>query len=123
MTKKITSFEDYQETYNRSVSDPEGFWHEQASSFQWKKPYKEVVKWNFRQPKVKWFAGGKLNITENVLDRHLATRGKQTAILWEPNDPNDKTRIVTYNRLHKSVCQVAQMLTNLGVKKGDRVCI
>jgi len=60
MTKKITSFEDYQETYNRSVSDPEGFWNEQASTFQWKKPYKEVVKWNFRQPKVKWFAGGKL---------------------------------------------------------------
>jgi acetyl-CoA synthetase len=75
MTKKITSFEDYQETYKRSVSDPEGFWHEQASTFQWKKPYKEVVKWNFRQPKVKWFSGGKLNITENVLDRHLATRG------------------------------------------------
>lgn len=123
MTKKITSFEDYQETYNRSVSDPEGFWHEQASSFQWKKPYKEVVKWNFRQPKVKWFAGGKLNITENVLDRHLATRGKQTAILWEPNDPNAKIRKITYKQLYQQVCQFANALKAQGIKKGDRVCI
>ena len=123
MTKKITSFEDYQETYNRSVSDPEGFWNEQASTFQWKKPYKEVVKWNFRQPKVKWFAGGKLNITENVLDRHLATRGKQTAILWEPNDPNAKIRKLTYKQLYQQVCQFANALKAQGIKKGDRVCI
>lgn len=123
MTKKITSFEDYQETYNRSVSDPEGFWNEQASTFQWKKPYKEVVKWNFRQPKVKWFAGGKLNITENVLDRHLATRGKQTAILWEPNDPNAKIRKLTYRQLYQQVCQFANALKAQGIKKGDRVCI
>lgn len=123
MTKKITSFEDYQETYNRSVSDPEGFWNEQASAFQWKKPYKEVVKWNFRQPKVKWFAGGKLNITENVLDRHLATRGKQTAILWEPNDPNAKIRKLTYKQLYQQVCQFANALKAQGIKKGDRVCI
>lgn len=123
MTKKITSFEDYQETYNRSVSDPEGFWNEQASTFQWKKPYKEVVKWNFRQPKVKWFAGGKLNITENVLDRHLATRGKQTAILWEPNDPNAKIRKITYKQLYQQVCQFANALKAQGIKKGDRVCI
>jgi len=123
MTKKITSFEDYRETYNRSVSDPEGFWHEQASSFQWKKPYREVVKWNFRQPKVKWFAGGKLNITENVLDRHLATRGKQTAILWEPNDPNAKIRKINYKQLYQQVCQFANALKAQGIKKGDRVCI
>ena len=123
MTKKITSFEDYQETYKRSVSDPEGFWHEQASSFQWKKPYKEVVKWNFRQPKVKWFSGGKLNITENVLDRHLATRGKQTAILWEPNDPDAKIRKISYKQLYQQVCQFANALKAQGIKKGDRVCI
>lgn len=123
MTKKITSFEDYQETYKRSVSDPEGFWHEQASTFQWKKPYKEVVKWNFRQPKVKWFSGGKLNITENVLDRHLATRGKQTAILWEPNDPDAKIRKISYKQLYQQVCQFANALKAQGIKKGDRVCI
>lgn len=123
MTKKITSFEDYQETYKRSVSNPEGFWHEQASTFQWKKPYKEVVKWNFRQPKVKWFSGGKLNITENVLDRHLATRGKQTAILWEPNDPDAKIRKISYKQLYQQVCQFANALKAQGIKKGDRVCI
>ena len=123
MTKKITSFEDYQKTYKRSVSDPEGFWHEQASTFQWKKPYKEVVKWNFRQPKVKWFSGGKLNITENVLDRHLATRGKQTAILWEPNDPDAKIRKISYKQLYQQVCQFANALKAQGIKKGDRVCI
>lgn len=123
MTKKITSFEDYQETYKRSVNDPEGFWHEQASSFQWKKPYKEVVKWNFRQPNVRWFSGGKLNITENVLDRHLATRGKQTAILWEPNEPDAKIRKISYKQLYQQVCQFANALKAQGIKKGDRVCI
>jgi acetyl-CoA synthetase len=123
MTKKITSFGDYQETYNRSVSDPEGFWNEQASTFQWKKPYKQVVKWNFRQPQVKWFTGGKLNITENVLDRHLPARAKQTAILWEPNDPNAKIRKITYRQLYQQVCQFANALKAQGIKKGDRVCI
>ncbi|MEO0007566.1 MAG: hypothetical protein RJA20_1762 [Bacteroidota bacterium] len=123
MTIKITSFGDYQETYNRSVSDPEGFWNEQASTFQWKKPYKQVVKWNFRQPKVKWFTGGKLNITENVLDRHLPARAKQTAILWEPNDPNAKIRKITYRQLYQQVCQFANALKAQGIKKGDRVCI
>lgn len=123
MTKKITSFGDYQETYNRSVSDPEGFWNEQASTFQWKKPYKQVVKWNFRQPQVKWFTGGKLNITENVLDRHLPARAKQTAILWEPNDPNARIRKITYRQLYQQVCQFANALKAQGIKKGDRVCI
>ena len=123
MTKKITSFGDYQETYNRSVSDPEGFWNEQASTFQWKKPYKQVVKWNFRQPQVKWFTGGKLNITENVLDRHLPVRAKQTAILWEPNDPNARIRKMTYRQLYQQVCQFANALKAQGIKKGDRVCI
>jgi acetyl-CoA synthetase len=123
MTKKITSFGDYQETYNRSVSDPEGFWNEQASTFQWKKPYKQVLKWNFRQPQVKWFTGGKLNITENVLDRHLPVRAKQTAILWEPNDPNARIRKITYRQLYQQVCQFANALKAQGIKKGDRVCI
>jgi len=82
-----------------------------------------VLEWNFKEPKIEWFKGAKLNITENCIDRHLATRGEQPAIIWEPNNPEERTRIITYNRLHKRVCQVAQMLTNLGVKKGDRVCI
>ena len=87
------------------------------------KKWDKVSNWNFIEPNIKWFEGGKLNITENCIDRHLDTIGEQAAIIWEPNDPEEKTRIVTYNRLHKRVCQVAQMLKNLGVKKGDRVCI
>jgi len=81
MTLQIKSLEQYHEVYAQSVSDPEGFWAGQASTFQWQKPWKQVLKWNFREPKIQWFVGGKLNITENVLDRHLATRAKQTARL------------------------------------------
>jgi len=123
MTLQIKSFDQYKSEYARSVADPEGFWAEQASSFQWRKPWKQVLKWNFRQADTQWFVGGKLNITENCLDRHLATRGKQTAILWEPNDPTQKPRKITYKQLHALVCQFANALKDQGIKKGDRVCI
>ena len=89
----------------------------------WRKKWDKVLNWNFKEPKIEWFAGGKLNITENCIDRHLATKGDEPAIIWEPNNPDERTRIVTYNRLHKRVCQFAQVLRNNGVKKGDRVCI
>ncbi len=82
-----------------------------------------MLEWNFKEPKIEWFKGAKLNITENLIDRHLAEKGNDPAIIWEPNNPEERTRTVTYNRLHKRVCQVAQMLRNNGVKKGDRVCI
>lgn len=120
---QITSFKQYKVDYKKSVDDPEGFWAEVASNFQWRKKWDTVLEWNFKEPKVEWFKGGKLNITENCIDRHLETLGDKPAIIWEPNDPNDRVRVVTYNRLHKRVCQVAQMLRNNGVKKGDRVCI
>ncbi len=120
---QIKSFQQYKEAYKESIESPEKFWGEIAQHFHWKKTWDKVLEWDFKKPEVKWFQGAKLNITENCIDRHLKTIGEQPAIIWEPNDPNDKTRIVTYNRLHKRVCQVAQMLTNLGVKKGDRVCI
>jgi acetyl-CoA synthetase len=81
------------------------------------------LEWNFKDPKVEWFKGGQLNITENCIDRHLATRGNQPAIIWEPNDPNEEHRIITYHQLHTKVCQFTQVLINNGVKKGDRVCI
>jgi len=100
MTHQIQSLADYHETYNRSVADPETFWAEQAATFQWKKPWKKVLKWNFKTPNVQWFVGGKLNITENILDRHLLARGKQTAILWEPNDPKAKPKKITYKQLY-----------------------
>ena len=82
-----------------------------------------MLEWNFKEPKIEWFKGGKLNITENCIDRHLETMGDKPAIIWEPNNPEERTRVVTYSRLHKRVCQFAQVLMNNGVKKGDRVCI
>ena len=123
MSLQINTFEEYKEVYARSVADPEGFWAEQAARFQWRKPWKKVLKWNFREPNVKWFIGGKLNITENVLDRHLATRAKQNAIIWEPNDPKAKPRKLTYKQLYQQVCQFANALKAQGIKKGDRICI
>ena len=123
MTAKINSFEDYQRTYARSVADPEGFWAEQANRFQWHKPWRRVLKWNFRTPDVQWFLGGRLNITENCLDRHLESRGNQVALIWEPNDPSRRARKITYKQLYGLVCQFANALKAQGVKKGDRVCI
>jgi acetyl-CoA synthetase len=123
MTTQIKSLADYHDTYARSVADPEGFWAEQAATFLWKKPWRQVLKWNFREPSVKWFLGGKLNITENALDRHLLTRAKQTALLWEPNDPRAKPRKITYKQLYQQVCQFANALRAQGIRKGDRVCI
>ncbi|MBK8143419.1 MAG: acetate--CoA ligase [Chitinophagaceae bacterium] len=120
---QIKSLEQYHETYKKSVEDPEGFWATVAENFQWRKKWDKVLEWNFKEPKVEWFKGAKLNITENCIDRHLETMGDKPAIIWEPNNPEDRVRIVTYNRLHKRVCQFAQVLINNGVKKGDRVCI
>ncbi len=120
---QIKTLAQYHEAYSKSVENPEEFWAEIAENFTWHKKWDKVLEWNFKEPKIEWFKGAKLNITENCIDRHLATRGEQPAIIWEPNNPEERTRIITYNRLHKRVCQVAQMLTNLGVKKGDRVCI
>ncbi|MFZ9694735.1 MAG: acetate--CoA ligase [Chitinophagaceae bacterium] len=120
---QIRSEAAYHEAYQQSVKNPEGFWASIAEHFVWKKKWGKVLSWNFREPKVEWFSGGKLNITENCIDRHLDTLGDTPAIIWEPNDPNERVRVVTYNRLHKRVCQFAQVLINNGVKKGDRVCI
>ncbi|HEV7334027.1 MAG TPA: acetate--CoA ligase [Flavisolibacter sp.] len=120
---QIRSLEDYKEQYRKSVEQPEEFWSNIAENFQWRKKWDRVLEWNFTDPSVKWFINGKLNITENCIDRHLQELGEKPAIIWEPNNPDDRVRIVTYNRLHKRVCQVAQMLRNNGVKKGDRVCI
>jgi len=120
---QITSYEGYQEAYKKSVEDPEGFWGDIASHFQWKKPWDKVLDWNFKEPSIKWFSGAQLNITENCIDRHLADKANQPAIIWEPNDPNDHHRMLTYAQLHTKVNQFANVLKNNGVKKGDRVCI
>lgn len=120
---QIDSAESYSTAYNRSVSDPEGFWSEIAKTFLWKKKWEEVLNWNFNEPKVEWFKGGKLNITENCIDRHLGTLGNKPAIIWEPNDPEEHHRVITYRQLHRKVVQFANVLKNNGVAKGDRVCI
>ena len=120
---QIKSLEQYHAAYKKSVENPEAFWGEIAENFIWRKKWDKVLNWNFKEPKIEWFKGGQLNITENCIDRHLATMGDKPAIIWEPNNPEERTRIVTYNRLHKRVCQFAQVLINNGVKKGDRVCI
>jgi acetyl-CoA synthetase len=122
MTLQIQSMEEYRQAYEQSVQNPEGFWAEQAEGFQWRKKWDKVLEWNFTEPNVNWFVGGKLNITENCLDRHLETRGDQTAIIWEPNDPEQPTQHITYKQLHAEVCKTANALKANGIQKGDRVC-
>ena len=120
---QIKSIDAYHAAYKKSIEEPAAFWTEIAEHFTWHKKWDTALEWNFKDPKVEWFKGGQLNITENCLDRHLATRGNQPAIIWEPNDPNEHHRIITYSQLHTKVCQFTQVLINNGVKKGDRVCI
>lgn len=122
MLTPIRTLEEYHSEYERSVRDPEAFWSSIAENFVWKKPWDKVLEWNFREPKVEWFQGGQLNITENCLDRHLSVRGDQTALIWEPNDPAENNRSFTYRELHQEVCRAANMLKSAGVEKGDRVC-
>jgi acetyl-CoA synthetase len=123
MIKKINSFEEYKSTYKKSIETPEQFWGEVAENFTWKKKWDNVLSWDITKPEAKWFEGGKLNITENCLDRHLEERGDKVAILWEANDVNEETVKLTYKQLHQKVSQFANVLKNNGVKKGDRVCI
>jgi len=120
---QIRNFDDYLSHYKRSIEQPETFWGEIAENFTWKKKWDKVLEWNFTEPRVRWFEGAKLNITENCLDRHLADKGNQPAIIWEPNDPKDANRVLTYKELYKEVCRFVQVLKNNRVQKGDRVCI
>ncbi|MCP9752664.1 acetate--CoA ligase [Ferruginibacter sp. HRS2-29] len=120
---QIKSLEEYRSAYKKSVEEPEAFWADIAENFQWRRKWDEVLNWNFKEPKIEWFKGAKLNITENCIDRYLPEMAEKPAIIWEPNNPEERTRVVTYARLHKRVCQFAQVLKNNGVKKGDRVCI
>jgi acetyl-CoA synthetase len=123
MANRITTFEEYESAYRHSVENPESFWAEIAGEFTWKKKWDSVLEWNFTRPDVKWFLNGKLNITENCIDRHLESRGDQAAIVWEPNHPDEKFRTITYKELHTEVCRFANVLKNNGAKKGDRICI
>jgi len=120
---RIKSLQEYKDIYQKSINQPEQFWDEVANSFVWKKTWDKTLDWDFSKPEVKWFEGGKLNITENCLDRHLEERADKTAIIFEPNNPNEAAQHITYKELHSKVCQFANVLQNNGVVKGDRVCI
>lgn len=120
---KISSFEDYQKKYDQSVANPVVFWENIAKEFTWEKFPKQLLNWDFQTGITKWFEDGELNITVNLLDRHLADKANQTALLWEPNELDEDTISYTYTQLHQAVCKFANALDKIGVKKGDRVCI
>ncbi len=123
MSFQIKTNEEYEIAYKKSVNEPEAFWNEIAGHYQWRKPWEKTLEWNFEEPQVKWFINGKLNITENCLDRHLEQRGNKLALIWEPNDPKEKAIRYTYRELYQNVNRMANVLKNIGVQKGDRVCI
>jgi acetyl-CoA synthetase len=123
MEFKIDTFEQYQSIYAHSIAAPEAFWASVAENFLWKRKWDKVLDWNFQEPQIKWFEGAQLNITENCLDRHLQEKANQPAIIWEPNNPNESNRILTYQALYEQVCAFAHVLQRNGVKKGDRICI
>jgi acetyl-CoA synthetase len=123
MDYRIKSFDEYQKAYTKSVENPEEFWNNIAQNFHWFKKWKKTLDWNFEEPHIKWFEGGKTNLCYNCIDRHLDSRGDKTAIIWEPNAPGDEEVKLTYKQLHKKVSEFANVLKQKGVQKGDRVCI
>ena len=118
-----TSLTEFKDASALAQKKPEEFWGKIAQQFQWKKPWTKVLDYDFLKPEVKWFLEGKLNITENCLDRHLSTQPDKTAILFEPNNPDEPSQHISYKELHQRVCQTANMLKANGAKKGDRICI
>ena len=123
MIPQIKSFDEYKSEYKKSVENPAEFWAGVAENFRWKKKWNQVFSGNFTDVNYRWFDGAQLNIAENCLDVHLETRGEQTAIIWEPNNPVEQNRFITYKELHKEVCKFSNVLISLGIKKGDTVCI
>ena len=120
----IKKLEEYYQTYRKSVQDPDNFWEEIAEEhFVWRKKWNKVLDWDFSKPEIKWFEGAKLNITENCIDRHIHIRGDKTAILFEPNNPEEEAQHITYKELKERVCKMANVLSEKGIKKGDRVVI
>ena len=121
--KPLLDRKQYQALYQRSVQDPEGFWAEQAKAFlSWDRPWTRVLDWDYPRGHIRWFEGGKLNVSANCLDRHLKTHAERTAIVWEGDDPGEDCRL-SYRELHEQVCRCANVLKARGVKKGDRICI
>ena len=123
MMEKINSLSAYFKEYENSIEDPENFWSEIAKTFQWQKTWDSTFSWNFNGPEVKWFENAKLNITENIFERNLHTHSEKTAIIWEPNDPNEKSIHISYKELFEKTCQFSNALEANGIKKGDRIII
>jgi len=123
MSNNIHSLEQYKIEYAKSIENPEAFWEEKAAQFSWNKKWNKVLSWDFTKPEVSWFEGGKLNITENCLDRHLVSKGSQTAIKWIANNPEEQSRCLSYKELHIEVCKFSNVLKSNGAKKGDRICL
>lgn len=123
MSDRLHTLSGYLHEYQKSVAQPEEFWARIADSFHWKKRWSNVLEWNFEEPDVRWFVGGKLNITENIFEKNLYTLGDRPAIIWEPNEPNEETRTLTYSQLFKEVCRFSNALLSKGIQKGDRVII
>ena len=117
MEKNISSFEDYKNEYAKSINNPEAFWEKKANNFTWQKKWDNVLNWDFTKPEIKWFEGGKLNITENCLDRHLAKRGEQIAIKWIANEPSEQSRCLSYKELYSRVSKFSNVLKSNGAKK------
>ena len=122
-TLKISTFSEYEKQYEFSVSNPELFWDGVASSFLWTKKWDKTLTWNFDEPKVRWFEGATMNITENIFERNLPLKKDQLALIWEANNPSQKNKTYTFEELHHSVNQCANGLKALGITKGDRICI
>jgi len=123
MPHKIQTLSGYLHEYQKSVLNPEEFWARIAETFYWRKKWDEVVSWNFDEPKIEWFKNAKLNLTENIFERNLFTLGDTPAIIWEPNDPSEEGRTLTYRELYEKVCEFSNAMVAKGVQKGDRVII
>ena len=123
MVPKISTLSGYIHEYQKSVANPTGFWDNVADTFYWHKRWDKVLEWDFHEPKISWFVNGKLNITENIFERHLFLRQDQPALIWEPNNPDEAHRILSYGALFKEVKKFSNVLLGLGLRKGDRVTI
>ena len=123
MSHKIKTLSEYFQEYQKSIDQPEQFWGQIAENFRWKKPWDKVLSWDFEGPSVKWFENAKLNLTENIFERQLPKLGEKTAIIWEPNDPKEADRRISYSELYELTCQFSNALELQGIQKGDRVII
>lgn len=123
MSDRLHTLSGYLYEYQKSIAQPEEFWARIADSFHWRKRWDSVLEWDFDGPDVKWFVNAKLNITENIFERHMYTIGDRPAIIWEPSEPSEPTRTITYRELFVEVCKFANVLKSKGIQKGDRVII